>query len=137
MPIPIPISETERAVLKALWERGPCTVRELHTVLQGQGSTWAYTTVQTLLTRLAGKGYAACDRSTAAHVYKATVTLNELLQQQLTDLAATYCEGTSSPLMLALVEGAKFSAEEIAQFRELLDKLDAEPPAKPKRGGKK
>jgi len=135
--MPSPISETERAVLKALWDRGPCTVRELHTALQDQGSTWAYTTVQTLLTRLAGKGYAACDRSTAAHVYKATVTLNELLQRKLTDLAATYCEGTNSPLVLALVEGAKFSAEEIAQFRGLLDKLDAEPAAKPKKGGKK
>lgn len=132
-----PISETERAVLKALWDHGPTTVRELHKALQQLGSTWAYTTVQTLLTRLAGKGYVECDRSTAAHVYQAAVTLNELLQQQLTDLAATYCEGTTSPLMLALVEGAKFSADEIAQFRELLDKLDQDAPTKGKKGGKK
>lgn len=137
MSSPSPISETERAVLKALWDHGPGTVRELHTALRDQGSAWAYTTVQTLLTRLAGKGYVECDRSAAAHVYKASVTLNELLQQQLTDLAATYCEGTSSPLMLALVEGGKFSPEEIAQFRELLDKLDNEPPVKPRKGGKK
>lgn len=133
----IPISETERAVLKALWDHGPRTVRELHTSLLEQGSTWAYTTVQTLLTRLASKGYVECDRSTPAHVYKAAVTLNELLQQQLTDLAATYCEGTSSPLMLALVEGASFSPDEIARFREMLDKLENEQPSKPKRGGKK
>ena len=135
MSSPSPISDTERAVLKALWDHGPGTVRELHTALLEQG--WAYTTVQTLLTRLAGKGYVECDRSTPAHVYKAAVTLNELLQQQLTDLAATYCEGTSSPLMLALVEGANFSHDEIARFREMLDKLETEQPAKAKRGGKK
>jgi BlaI family transcriptional regulator, penicillinase repressor len=134
---PSPISETERAVLKALWDHGPGTVRELHTVLGEQGSTWAYTTVQTLLARLAGKGYVECDRSAAAHVYKAAVTLGELLQQKLTDLAATYCEGTSSPLMLALVEGSRFSPEEITKFRELLDKLEAEPADQPRKGGRK
>jgi len=131
-----PISETEQAVLKVLWDRGPGPVREILAALVEQGHSWAYTTVQTLLTRLMAKGYVAADRTGPAHVYRAAVSRGELLQQRLSDLADTFCEGTASPLMLALVEGSEFTAEEIARFRELLDKLEAESARGRKKGGK-
>jgi predicted transcriptional regulator len=132
-----PISETEQAVLKVLWELGQGTVREVLAALNAQGHGWAYTTVQTLLTRLVNKGYVVADRSGPAHVYRPAVSLAELLQQRLTDLADTFCEGTTSPLVLALVEGAQLSPEEIARFRELLDKLEAETSTRKKKGGKR
>jgi BlaI family transcriptional regulator, penicillinase repressor len=131
-----PISETEQAVLKVLWDRGPGTVREVLAALSEQGHSWAYTTVQTLLNRLMAKGYVAADRSGPAHVYRAAVSRGELLQQRLSDLADTFCEGTASPLMLALVEGSDFTPAEIARFRELLDKLEAESTRGRKKGGK-
>ena len=131
-----PLSETEHTILKVLWEEGPGTVREILAALNNRGHTWAYTTVQTLLTRLSNKGYAEVERG-PAHVYRAAVSRDELLQQKLTDLAETYCEGTTSPLVLALVEGARFSAKELAQFRELIDKLESESnPSRRKKGGK-
>lgn len=131
-----PISETEQAVLKVLWDLGPGTVREVLAALSGQGHSWAYTTVQTLLTRLMAKGYVSADRTGSAHVYRPAVSRAELLQQRLTDLADTFCEGTASPLMLALVEGSEFTPAEIARFRELLDKLEAESARGRKKGGK-
>jgi predicted transcriptional regulator len=130
-----PISETEQDVLKVLWDLGQGTVREVLAALGEQGQGWAYTTAQTLLTRLMAKGYVTADRSGPAHVYRPTVSRGELLQQRLSDLAETFCEGTTSPLMLALVEGKRFTPEEIAQFRELLDKLEADRSGK-KKGGK-
>ena len=131
-----PISETEQAVLKVLWDLDRGTVREVLAALNAQGHQWAYTTVQTLLTRLMAKGYVAADRSGPAHIYRAAVSRGELLQQRLSDLADTFCEGTTSPLMLALVEGSQFTPQEIARFRELLNKLEAEKPARKKKGGR-
>ncbi|HEX3148123.1 MAG TPA: BlaI/MecI/CopY family transcriptional regulator [Gemmataceae bacterium] len=131
-----PISETEQAVLKVLWDMDRGTVREVLDALIDQGHSWAYTTVQTLLTRLMAKGYVAADRSGPAHVYRAAVSRGELLQQRLSDLADTFCEGTTSPLMLALVEGSALTPQEIAQFRDLLDKLEAESSRGRKKGGK-
>ena len=131
-----PISETEQAVLKVLWDAGRGTVREVLEALNAQGHSWAYTTVQTLLTRLTAKGYVAVDRTGPAHVYRAAVSRGELLQQRLSDLADTICEGTASPLMLALVEGSEFTPAEIARFRELLDRLEAESARGRKKGGK-
>ena len=131
---PPPISDTEQAVLKVLWDLGQGTVREVLAALGAQGHQWAYTTAQTLLTRLLAKGYVAADRTGPAHVYRPAVTRTELLQQRLTDLADEFCEGTTSPLVLALVEGAELSPEDVARFRQLLDKLDQ--PKGRKKGGK-
>lgn len=124
------ISETELAVLKVLWDRGTGTVREVQAVLQEQGRKWAYTTVQTLLNRLQGKGYADCEKGGPAHIYRAVVSRDQLLQNRLNALADEFCEGTASPLVLALVEGVRFSPEEIESFRKLLDQMEAEKPRK-------
>lgn len=124
------VSETELAVLKVLWEKEQGTVRELQTILRDQGRNWAYTTVQTLLNRLEQKGFVASDKSNLAHVYRSVVSRDRMLQQRLSDLADELCEGTASPLMLALVEGARFTPEDIDQFRKLLDQLEASKPSK-------
>ena len=65
------LSDSEREVLKVLWDRGPGTVREINEVLAARGRRWAYTTVATLLQRLAAKQYVAGDPSTVPHVYRA------------------------------------------------------------------
>ena len=49
------LSESEMEVLKALWDHGPGTVRQINGVLGGRGRSWAYTTVLTLLQRLGAK----------------------------------------------------------------------------------
>jgi predicted transcriptional regulator len=118
------ISETELDILKVLWEQGPGTVREVNALLRKQGRRWAYTTVLTLLQRLEAKGYVASDKSGLAHVFRPAVSRERLLRQRLKDLANQLCEGTATPLVLALVEGQRFTPGEIQQFRELLDRLE-------------
>jgi predicted transcriptional regulator len=125
-----PISETELAVLKVLWDLQAATVRQVQAVLRRQGRKWAYTTVQTLLTRLQAKGYAASEKGGPAHVFRAGVSREELLKKRLGALADEFCEGTASPLVLALVEGGRFTSAEIEQFRQLLDQLDSDRPRK-------
>jgi BlaI family penicillinase repressor len=120
-----PISEAEREVLKALWDHGPGTVREINKILHKQRRRWAYTTVITLLSRLETKGYVSSDKSGFAHVFRAAVSREEMVQQRLTELASEFCQGDAVPLVLALVENAKFSDGEIKQFRQLIEQLEA------------
>ncbi|MDX9973458.1 MAG: BlaI/MecI/CopY family transcriptional regulator, partial [FCB group bacterium] len=67
-------SEAELEVLKTLWERGAGTVQEVQTELEQRGQHWAYTTVQTLLKRLEGKGLIAVNKESTPHVYESAVT---------------------------------------------------------------
>jgi predicted transcriptional regulator len=115
------LSEAERQVLKVLWDHGPGTVREIKELLQGRGRRWAYTTVATLLQRLGMKQYVIGDPSTVAHIYRAVVTRNELLESRLKDTAEELCDGRSAPLILALVQNSRLSADEVARLRQVLN----------------
>jgi predicted transcriptional regulator len=123
------LSDSEREVLKALWDRGSGTVREVMDLLAGRGRRWAYTTVATLLQRLVAKGYVASDPTSVPHVFRASVSREELLGRRLKDAANELCDGRAAPLVLALVQGGRFTAEELERMRKLLDEAAVEPPA--------
>ncbi len=119
------LSEAEREVLRVLWDHGPRTVREINEVLKHRGRRWAYTTVATLLQRLVVKHHVAGDPSTVPHVYRAVVSREEMLERRLQDTADDLCDGRAAPLVLALVQGNRFSADELARLRRLLDEAAA------------
>ena len=122
---PSDISDAELDVLKVLWKQGSATVREVNTHLRRRKRRWAYTTVATLLSRLRDKGYVASEKSGVAHVFRAVVSRDKLLRNRLAELTDRVCDGTASPLVHALIQGRKFSAEEIATLRQLIDELDS------------
>jgi len=127
-----PVSEAELAVLKVLWELCRGTVREVRDILLSQGRDWAYTTVQTLLNRLEAKGHVRVERSGSVNIYRPAVSREQFAQQRLSNLAEELYEGAASSLVLALVEGTRFTAAELEQFRKLLDQLEQEPPRRKK-----
>src|SRR3954468_2334582 len=96
-------------VLKVLWEQGPGTVRELNAELKRRKRRWAHNTLWTLLQRLEGKRYVACDKGGFAHVFRAALSRDDFLLQRLDELASELCAGASGPLVLALVEGDRFT----------------------------
>jgi predicted transcriptional regulator len=126
------LSEAEREVLKVLWDHGPGTVRTINEELVRRGRRWAYTTVATLLQRLAAKRFLVSDPSAIPHVYRATVTRDKLLERRLKDAADELCDGQAVPLVLALVQGNRFSPEELARLRRMLDVAAGRPAPKTK-----
>ncbi len=123
-------SEAELEVLKVLWQRGPSTVRDVDAELKSQGKNWAYNTILTFLRRLTEKGYVETEKKQAAYVFHARVTQKQLLQQRLQELVEQVCDNASLPLVNALIDGARLSAEDVSRLRELLDEIDpTEPPA--------
>jgi predicted transcriptional regulator len=119
------LSDSELEVLKVLWDRGTGTVREVNAELSRLGRRWAYTTVQTLLARLQQKGFVTSVKGDVAHTFRPAVSRDKHLQQRLSQLEADLCDGTATPLVHALVSGKRFTADEIAHFRRLLDELEA------------
>jgi predicted transcriptional regulator len=112
------------SVLRVLWKRKAGIVRDISEGLKKEGVVWAYTTVQTLLNRLESKGYVTRETTGPAHTYRAAISREKLVALRLNDLADQLCEGTATPLVMALMDNARFSQDDIARFRELLDQLD-------------
>jgi BlaI family transcriptional regulator, penicillinase repressor len=116
------LSEAEREALRSLWDHGPGTVRQVMEMLVERGRRWAYSTVATLLRRLEGKGYSASETVGGSLVYRATLSREDLLERRLKDAAVELCDGAAAPLVfLALVEGNRFSAEELDRIRLIID----------------
>jgi predicted transcriptional regulator len=99
------------------------TVRDVAAALRKQRRRLAYNTVLTLLSRLRDKGYVEADRRETAHLFRAIVTRDGLLGSSLAALAERVCDGTASPLLVALVKDQQLSADDVAQLRKLLDTL--------------
>ena len=119
------LSEAEVEVLKVLWDLGPAPVRAINAELAARGRSWAYTTVSTLLLRLTTKGCIASDSSAVPHVYRATVSRDEMLARRLAAAADELCDGDAVPLVLALVQKHRFKPDELARFQSLLDAAKA------------
>ena len=119
------LGEAELQVLRALWDGGPATVREVLNHLHTQGRRVAYTTVLTFLTRLEQKGFVKSDKSGLAYVYRAAVTRNQVTRSRLQTMLNEVFDGEAAPLVLQLMKTERFSAQEIAELQKHIDQLDA------------
>jgi predicted transcriptional regulator len=82
-----PVGALETAVLECLWAASePMTPRE---VLQQVDDALAYTTVVTILTRLAGKGLVERERAGRVYRYQPKVSEADLVAGRMTAALAT------------------------------------------------
>ena len=65
------VTDAELAILQALWDQGPATIRQLVDRVYGKDGTSVYATVQKLLDRLEVKECVSRDRSGPVHVFAA------------------------------------------------------------------
>ena len=122
------LGAAELEVLKALWDEGPATVRQVLNALHLRGRKVAYTTVLTFLTRLEQKGFVASDKSGLAYVYRAKITRERVTRSRARKLVDQLYDGAAAPLVLQLIQSEQFSPEEIAQLHELVGKLEKKAP---------
>jgi BlaI family transcriptional regulator, penicillinase repressor len=115
------LSDAEREALGALWDHGSGTVRQLLEFFETRGRRWAYSTVATLLRRLESKGYATSESVNGSLIYRAAVSREDLLDRRLKEAAAELCDGAAAPLVLALMQGNRFTKEELDRIRQIID----------------
>jgi BlaI family penicillinase repressor len=118
------LGDAELGVLKVLWDEGPATVREVLKHLRDRGRQVAYTTVQTLLTRLEHKRYVASNKSELAFVYRSRVSRDRVTRSRLQTLLAQMYDGAAGPLVLQLIRNERLTPEELGELQNLIDELD-------------
>jgi predicted transcriptional regulator len=126
----IHLTDAEFAVLEPLWRDGPQTIRQLTAVLYPQQTVSDYATVQKLLERLEAKRCVRRDRSKQAHVFRAAVEREQLIDERLKEIAERLCGGSLVPVLSQLVRRVRLSTAERDELRKLIEAAQ-----KPKRGG--
>ena len=115
-------TDSELAILRVLWERGPRTVREVQEALSASG----YTTLLKLLQIMTEKGLVVRDESERAHVYAAALSEQRTQRQLLGDLMDRAFGGSPATLVMQALSGRKATADDLNAIRELLDRLEGE-----------
>lgn len=118
------LGDLERAVMDQLWNSGePQTVRQVHEALSRRREL-AYTTIMTVLQRLARKNLVVQIRDDRAHQYAPTHGRDELVAGLLVDaLDQASGVGDRQAALMHFVE--RVSAEEADALRRALADLDA------------
>lgn len=118
-------TDSELAILRVLWSRGPSTVRDVHEELNQTAPT-GYTTVLKLLQIMTEKGLVVRDEANRAHIYEPRYSEHKTQRQILSDLTDRAFGGSAAKLVVQALSGRKATAEELNAIRELLDRLEGD-----------
>jgi len=111
--------------MKALWDLGPSSVAEVRAELATRGNDLAYTTVMTLLGRLAAKSALVVDKAREPFVYKPAFRRESVLRERLRDFVKEVFDGRADSLVLGLVEDESLSREELRSIEKKIDEAEA------------
>jgi predicted transcriptional regulator len=117
-------TDSELAILRVLWDRGPSTVRDVYDALSATQDS-GYTTVLKMLQIMTDKGLVVRDESNRAHIYAARASQQKTQRQLLGDLVDRAFGGSPVKLVMQALSEKKASPEELAAIRSLLDEMEA------------
>jgi BlaI family transcriptional regulator, penicillinase repressor len=120
-----PISDLgplEFSLLNLFWERGASTAGD---ILQAynkkqKARPLAYTTVATLLARMADKAILKVDKSRQPYLFEPLVSRDQLVRQRVRDFVQTFFPGQPIDLAVRLVEDHPLGEESLDHLEEVL-----------------
>lgn len=116
-------TESELDILSILWEKGACTVRDVHDIL-AQNKEAGYTTTLKLMQIMHEKGLLARDTSSKTHIYTALVSQENTQKQLLDKMIDTVFNGSASQLVLQALGHHQASAEELDKIKKYLSEIE-------------
>ncbi|MEP2670308.1 MAG: BlaI/MecI/CopY family transcriptional regulator [Cyclobacteriaceae bacterium] len=118
-------TEKELEILHVLWQKGPCSVKEVHAEMGGD-ETNGYTTILKFLQIMFEKDIVSRQKSGKLHLYKAIATKENTKQQMVTKIIDTVFEGSASQLVMSALGNNKSSKEELKAIKKYIDELEGE-----------
>jgi predicted transcriptional regulator len=113
------LAPLELRVMEALWNRGPCSIREIQETFPEHDRP-AFTTVQTTVSRLERKKAVRCTkRISNANIFEAAIS-RDVAQGRLIDELVSLLGGTSMPVMAHLIRSGKLTMADVRAAERIL-----------------
>lgn len=114
------LGELEAPIMRLMWARKAASVRDILDALNVGERRLAYTTVMTVMSRLADKGLLSRERKGRMHVYRPTSTQADFLRQAATRrVQALVAEFGDLAVAQFLAEVTELSPERRRQLERL------------------
>lgn len=111
-------TDSELAILRILWERGPSTVRDVHAAMAARQT--GYTSTLKLMQLMTEKGLVTRDDSVRTHVYQARYTREDAQRALVTDLVDLAFGGSAAALAMHAISTHPATPEELRQIQDLI-----------------
>ncbi len=121
---PVKPTEAELEILQVLWQRGPCSVRQVHEALAADGRKAGYTTTLKLMQIMADKGLVRRNTAARSHIYEAAVPEQEVQQQLLQRVMDTAFRGSAMSLVMQALGQHRADPAELAQIKDLISRME-------------
>ena len=123
------LSKLEFQIMEALWTRGASSIREIQESFPEKRRP-AYTTIQTTVYRLEGKGAVQRVKKVGNfHIFEPAISRDAAQRRLIDDLLALF-GGRSQPVMAHLIESGKLTLEDVQEAEKTLRKLEAKDKAR-------
>ena len=114
---PIELTEAEWTIIKAVWDREPCTAPAIQEQLF-QRTAWTYSTVRTLMDRMVAKGLLAAEKKRNQTTYRTAVTRAQAQRGELLYALKHAFNGALTPLVQCLLDTNEVSRAELDQIKQ-------------------
>lgn len=115
----VELTEAEWTIIKAVWEKEPCTAPEVQQRLQTKTS-WTYSTVRTLMDRMVAKSLLLAEKARKLTMYRSGVTREQAQRSELLYALKHAFNGALTPMVQCLLETGDLTSKEVAELEDLL-----------------
>lgn len=119
---PLPISESEWLVMKAIWREPPKTLPDILAELKHSG--WSTTTIQTYLARLVKKGALSTQRQGKGYLYFPAVSEQDCQFAESQSFLSRVYDGSLARMVAGFVKSKDLSDEDLAALKELIQQQE-------------
>lgn len=116
------LGDLEADIMELLWQESPASVREIHRQLS-DGRDIAYTTVMTVMSRLADKGLLKRRQSGRAYLYAPAQSREEFCSETVGTVMKGLLGGFGEPVLSQFVDTV--SAEDASKLDDLVRLIEA------------
>jgi len=110
----------EWTLLNAVWRLGKATVREIHDAVRGE-TGWAYTTVKTMLERMAAKGFLHVARVGPVKQFYARRRKSDVVPRAIEGFLDHVLGDSLAPLVGYIAKARGLDEKEIRELRRILE----------------
>jgi predicted transcriptional regulator len=113
------LTESEWAVIKAVWSLEPCPAPTVQEHLAGQRD-WSVSTVRTLMERMAAKGLLTSEKLRNLTLYRSAVSRQQAQLGELRYALKNAFDGALTPMVQCLLESERLDSGQLDQLEDLI-----------------
>ena len=114
------LTDAETRIMAVLWERTTATVADDVAALNKK-RTVSYSTVQTILRILEGKGYVSHEKVGRAFIFRPRVDERQARRRALRHLMTRLFNGSPSLLVLNVLEDEQIDSDELVRLKKVIE----------------